>query len=58
MIRVSGGSAALVAAFLAMDDVVPRELAADKGFVQAVVAAYQTLTHDGLSGALAALDHN
>ncbi|TVU87812.1 mannitol dehydrogenase family protein [Vreelandella titanicae] len=51
-------SAALVAAFLSMDDVVPRELAADKGFVQAVVAAYQTLTHDGLRGALAALDHN
>ncbi|MGM0543743.1 MAG: mannitol dehydrogenase family protein [Pseudomonadota bacterium] len=49
---------ALVAAYLAMDDVVPSELATDKAFAEAVVSAYQTLTQDGLEGALAALTHS
>ncbi|SDN18286.1 mannitol dehydrogenase family protein [Vreelandella arcis] len=49
-------SAGLVAAFLAMDDVVPKELAADKSFAQSVLTAYQTLTQDGLDGALSALE--
>ncbi|MGM0824927.1 MAG: mannitol dehydrogenase family protein [Pseudomonadota bacterium] len=48
----------LVAAYLAMDDVVPSELATDKTFAQAVVTAYQTLIQDGLEGALAALTHS
>ena len=46
---------ALVAAYLAMDDVVPSKLAADKAFAQAVLVAYQTLIEDGVSGAIAAL---
>lgn len=45
----------LVTAFLAMADVVPPALAARSGFTEAVVAAYRTLTHDGLAGALDAL---
>lgn len=45
----------LVAAYLAMDDVVPNALAQDEAFAQAVLAAYQALSHDGLSEALAAL---
>lgn len=49
---------ALVAAYLAMDDVVPSELAANKRVAQAVLTAYQTLTQDGLAGALAALERN
>mgnify|MGYP003653029724 CR=1 FL=1 len=49
---------ALVAAYLAMEDVVPNALAADKAFAQAVLGAYQTLTQDGLDGALAALERN
>ena len=49
---------ALVAAYLVMDDVVPSALATDKAFAQAVVSAYQTLTQDGLEGALAALTHS
>ncbi|WGI26737.1 mannitol dehydrogenase family protein [Halomonas alkaliantarctica] len=49
---------ALVAAYIAMADVVPSELAADKKFVQDVLAAYQTLTQDGLDGALAALERH
>ncbi|MDQ7734113.1 mannitol dehydrogenase family protein [Halomonas sp. SpR1] len=48
-------STALVAAFLAIDDVVPNALAKDKAFAQAVLAAYQTLTQGGLREALAAL---
>ncbi|QPL44844.1 mannitol dehydrogenase family protein [Halomonas sp. A40-4] len=48
---------ALVAAYLAMDDVVPSELATNKAFAQAVVTAYQTLTQEGLEEALAALKH-
>ncbi|MGQ7260333.1 mannitol dehydrogenase family protein [Vreelandella sp. V005] len=54
----SADSSALVAAYLAMDDVVPNALAADKTFAQAVLLAYQTLTQDGLNGALAALERN
>ncbi|WP_386083106.1 mannitol dehydrogenase family protein [Vreelandella sp. F11] len=46
---------ALVAAYLAMDDVVPSALAQDEAFAQAVLAAYQALSHGGLSEALAAL---
>ncbi|MDQ7727343.1 mannitol dehydrogenase family protein [Halomonas sp. SpR8] len=53
-----GDPSALVAAYLAMDDVVPSQLAADKRFAQAVLTAYLTLTHDGLDGALAALERN
>ncbi|BBI49970.1 hypothetical protein HORIV_23910 [Vreelandella olivaria] len=45
----------LVAAYLAMDDVVPNALAQDDAFAQAVLAAYQALSHGGLSEALAAL---
>lgn len=45
----------LVLAFLSMDDVVPPPLAARSDFTDAVVAAYRTLTHDGLTGALNAL---
>ncbi|MBT2774447.1 mannitol dehydrogenase family protein [Halomonas sp. ISL-60] len=48
----------LVAAFLAMDDVVPGALALDKLFAQAVLIAYQTLSQGGLAGALAALERN
>lgn len=51
-------ASALIAAFLAMDDVVPSALAADKAFAQSVLMAYQTLTQDGLNGALAALERN
>ncbi|MEQ5803446.1 mannitol dehydrogenase family protein [Halomonas sp. H10-9-1] len=46
---------ALVVAFLSMDDVVPPALAMRTDFTEAVVAAYHTLTHDGLAGALDAL---
>ncbi|GHE21414.1 mannitol dehydrogenase family protein [Halomonas urumqiensis] len=46
----------LVNAFLAMDDVVPPELAATPTFANAVLDAYRTLAQDGLAGALAALD--
>ncbi|MEA2118229.1 mannitol dehydrogenase family protein [Halovibrio sp. HP20-50] len=52
-----GDAGALVAAYLAMNDVVPSALATDKAFAQAVVTAYQTLTQQGLEGALAALTH-
>lgn len=45
-------ASALVAAFLAMDDVVPSALAADKAFAQSVLTAYLTLTQDGLNAAL------
>lgn len=45
----------LVAAFLAMDDVVPPALAADAPFVEAVLTAYRSLTDQGLEGTLAAL---
>ncbi|OAL57584.1 MULTISPECIES: mannitol dehydrogenase family protein [unclassified Halomonas] len=48
-------STALVAAFLAIDDVVSSALAKDTAFTQAVLAAYQKLTQDGLREALAAL---
>lgn len=47
-------ASALVAAYLAMDDVVPNALAQDEVFAQAVLTAYQTLSHGGLSEALAA----
>ncbi len=47
--------AALVTAFLAMDDVVPPALAADAVFAEAVLTAYRSLTEQGLDGALAAL---
>ncbi|MDK9687520.1 mannitol dehydrogenase family protein [Halomonas sp. LC1] len=46
---------ALVTAFLAMDDVVPSELAKNDEFAQAVTSAYHALTQKGLSEALAAL---
>lgn len=49
-------SVALVAAFLAMGDVVPKDLAADKPFAQSVLTAYQALAHGGLDGALAPLE--
>lgn len=49
---------ALVAAYLAMDDVVPSALAKDAAFAQAVVTAYQALTQDGLDGALPALERH
>ncbi|OWV31310.1 mannitol dehydrogenase family protein [Halomonas campaniensis] len=45
----------LVAAYLAMDDVVPNALAQDEAFAQEVLAAYQALSHGGLSETLAAL---
>ena len=48
--------AALVAAFLAMDDVVPPALAADGDFAAEVLGAYRHLTERGLDGALAALN--
>lgn len=51
-------ASALVAAFLAMNDVVPNALAADKAFAQSVLAAYQALTQGGLGEALAALECN
>ncbi|RAW08452.1 mannitol dehydrogenase family protein [Halomonas elongata] len=47
--------AALVPAFLAVEDVFPPELAAEPRFAEAVMAAYTTLTQQGLAGALAAL---
>ncbi|RBI69648.1 mannitol dehydrogenase family protein [Vreelandella sulfidaeris] len=46
---------ALVAAYLAMDDVMPNALAQDDAFAQAVLVAYQALTHGGLNEALAVL---
>jgi fructuronate reductase len=46
---------ALVAAFLAMDDVVPSELAKNDEFALAVTAAYQALIQKSFSEALAAL---
>ncbi|MDT8893064.1 mannitol dehydrogenase family protein [Halomonas sp. I1] len=46
---------ALVRAFLAVDDVFPRALAAEPRFAEAVATAYTTLTRQGLAGALAAL---
>ena len=45
----------LVAAYLAMDDVVPNALAQDEAFALEVLAAYQALSHGGLSETLAAL---
>ncbi|AQU81939.1 MULTISPECIES: mannitol dehydrogenase family protein [unclassified Halomonas] len=51
-----GNSAELINAFLAVDDVVPAVLAANQPFVDEVLSAYQVLTTDGLSGALAALN--
>ncbi|MCO7244743.1 mannitol dehydrogenase family protein [Halomonas sp. Mc5H-6] len=51
-------SVALVAAFLAMDDVVPKGLAADKPFAQSVLTAYQALIQGGLDGALAPLERS
>jgi fructuronate reductase len=45
----------LVAAYLAMDDVVPNALAQDEAFAQEVLAAYQALSRGGLSETLAAL---
>ena len=54
----SSEPSALVAAYLAMDDVVPSALAADKAFAHSVLTAYQTLTQDGWDGALAALERN
>ncbi|WP_249976460.1 mannitol dehydrogenase family protein [Vreelandella olivaria] len=50
-----GDPSALVAAFLAMDDVVPGALATDEDFAQNVLKAYRTLTQGGLDGALAAI---
>ncbi|TDV99168.1 fructuronate reductase [Halomonas alkaliantarctica] len=50
--RHGSDPSALVAAYLAMDDVVPSELAAYKGFVQAVLVAYQALTLGGVSEVL------
>ncbi|PAU78225.1 mannitol dehydrogenase [Halomonas salipaludis] len=50
--------AALVAAFLAMDDVVPPALAGNDAFAMAVLSAYRTLTEQLLEGALAALNRN
>ncbi|CBV41034.1 mannitol dehydrogenase family protein [Halomonas elongata] len=47
--------AALVPAFLAVEDVFPPGLAAEPRFAEAVMAAYTTLTQQGLAGALAAL---
>jgi fructuronate reductase len=47
---------ALVAAFLAMDDVAPQALAARSGIAEAVTEAYRTLTQQGLAGALATLE--
>lgn len=47
--------AALVAAFLAMDDVVPPALAINNEFAVAVTSAYRRLTEQHLEGALAAL---
>lgn len=47
---------ALVNAFLAIDEVVPAQLAANQPFVNAVISSYRALTQGGLSGALAALD--
>ncbi|WP_129140679.1 mannitol dehydrogenase family protein [Modicisalibacter coralii] len=48
--------AALVAAFLALDAIFPRELADDARFSGAVLDAYRTLTERGAEAALAALD--
>ncbi|WP_235041897.1 mannitol dehydrogenase family protein [Vreelandella profundi] len=47
---------ALVGAFLAIDEIVPAELATNQPFVNAVASAYRVLKQDGLNGALAALD--
>ena len=46
---------ALVAAFLAMDDVIPPALAAQPAFSAAVLDAYRKLTGEGLASALADL---
>ncbi len=46
---------ALVAAFLAEEEVFPPVLAVEPRFVEAVAAAYAALTQQGLAGALAAL---
>ena len=54
----SSDPSALVAAYLAMDDVVPYALVADKAFAQSVLTAYQMLNQAGLDGALAALERN
>ena len=54
----SADPSSLVAAYLAMGDVVPNALAADKSFAQAVLAAYQMLAQEGLNGAIAALERN
>ena len=51
-------AAALVTAFLAMDDIVPSGLAADSAFTKAVHTFYQTLIQDGLAGALAVLERS
>ncbi|WP_412030899.1 mannitol dehydrogenase family protein [Halomonas sp. ML-15] len=48
----------LVAAFLAMDDVVPPALAGNSDFVLAVSNAYRRLTEQHLAGALAALERS
>ncbi|SDG45879.1 fructuronate reductase [Onishia taeanensis] len=53
--RHSDDVEALVAAFLAMEDVFPPALAAEPRFAEAVAAAYITLTQQGLAEALAAL---
>ncbi|MCE9682413.1 mannitol dehydrogenase family protein [Halomonas alkalisoli] len=53
--RHADDAEALVAAFLAMGDVIPPGLARQPSFVTAVVGAYRTLTREGLAGALAAL---
>lgn len=47
---------ALVGAFLAIDEIVPAQLAANQPFVDAVVSAYRVLKQGGLNGALAALN--
>lgn len=46
---------ALVAAFMAVEDVFPPVLAAEPRFAEAVATAYTTLTQQGLAEALAAL---
>ncbi|SDL28481.1 fructuronate reductase [Franzmannia pantelleriensis] len=50
--------AALVDAFLAMDDVVPPALAADADFSAAVLSAYRRLNDEGLAAALAGVIHD
>ncbi|MFM9270581.1 mannitol dehydrogenase family protein [Halomonas elongata] len=53
--RHGNNVAALVPAFLAVEDVFPPALAAEPCFTEAVMAAYTTLTQQGLAGALASL---